>query len=327
MGVIAAGGRRRPTGGSSGTSWPGYRNFDFDTSEAQANTGWFDWECGQAHQHAWITSPTRLGAGHAERFETHNTSADMRGNFRSLMGVYNTNDGGITSGSIVGYPEVYWAMSFYIPTTGASDPNATVVSGFGQSALPSYLHIFEIHERGNVNGSTVGINNLNDVANIALMFRSGQLQYRGRMGTWTWNSGTSTWTAPGWNTGTPGTNGSNDQIPIPIVKSGGTNATMPTDTWIDVIFHAKFATDSTGLIEIWARQSGQAFTTSPNLSITGPTHKVVVGSDGVTRTSADVETANSLTGCFLTTGCYEGSTSWFDSSPSHVVIVDRKSVV
>lgn len=311
-------------GGSSGggTGTATYRNFDFDTSETQANSGLFGWESGQAHQHAWITSPTRLGAGHSERFEVHNTSADMLGNFRSLMGVYNTNEGGTTSGSIVGYPDVYWCVSYYVPTSGAGDPNATVVSGFSQSVLPPILLVFELHERGNINGSTVGINNLSDVSNLALLFRSGQLQFRGRCGQWTWNG--SSWNNPAWNTFTPGTNGSNDQIPLPIVKPGGTNATMPLNVWIDVIFHVRFATNSTGLVELWARQAGQAFTTSPNLSITGPTHKSVLGSDGVTRTSADVDVANGVTGCYLEVGCYEGSTGWGDgTNGAHVLIVDE----
>lgn len=313
------------SGSGDPTAQAVYLDFDFDTSETQADNGAgrLGWESGQAHQHAWMTSPTRLGAGHSERFEVHNTAADQLGNFRSLMGVYNTNDGGITSGSIIGYgPDVYWCMSLYVPTSGAGDANATVVAGFSQVALPGYVLFFELHERGNINGSTVGINNLSDVSNLAMLIRDGQLQFRGRCGTWTWNG--SSWNSPVWNTGTIGTTGSNDQIPIPIVKSGGTNATMPTNVWVDIIFHIRFATNSTGLIEIWARQSGQAFTSTPNVTINGPTHKVAIGSDSVTRTSADVDVANGVTGTFMEVGLYEGSTSWADTTnAAHVLIVDE----
>lgn len=297
-----------------------FRNFDMDTSENQAGPA-LGWETGSAHQHAWITSRTRLGAGHAERMEIHNnTSTDMVGNLRALMSVGDTNDGGVTSGNIVGWPEVYWAWSSYLPTSGAGDADATVVAGFSQTTIPDYEHLFEFHQRANINGNTVGINNIQEVADHAVMVRGNQLQYRVRCGTWTWNG--SSWNAPSWNTFTPGTNGSNDQIPIPIVKSGATNATMVMDTWIDIILHVRFRQDSTGLIEVWARTAGQTFTTSPNLSITGPTQKVVIGSDSVTRTTADVVSGQS--GAYVEVGLYTGGTSWSDgSNGAHVHIFDE----
>jgi hypothetical protein len=325
-GVIATGGRRRnpPTGGGGGSSEPEYLDFAMDTSETQAFThAASGFVTGSAHCHAWLTSPTRLGSGHSERMELHNNAAtDTVGNMRSLMSCVNTNEGGTTVGNVVGWPEVYWAFSSYLPTSGASDANATVVAGFSQTTVPEYEHLFVIHERGGVNGNTVGINNVNEVNNLSIMVRSGQLQFRSRCGTWTWNG--SGWNSPAWNTTTPGTNGSNDQIPLPIVKSTGTNATMIMDTWIDIVFHVRFRTDSSGLVELWARQAGQTFTTSPNLSITGPTHKTLIGSDGQTRTSADYEAANLVTGCYAETGLYIGSTSWFDgNNGAHVHIFDE----
>lgn len=313
--LLGAAGRYRPVPST-------FRNLAFDTSEVQGSATAF--EVGSAHQHAWLTSPTRLGTGHSERLEIHNNSStDSAGNMRALMAVYDTNDGGTTVGSVVGYPDVYWAWSSYLPTSGAGDANATVVAGFSQVQAPNYEHLLEIHERTNiVNGSTPGINNIGEVANHAVMIRSNQLQYRGRCGTWAWNG--SGWNAPSWNTFTPGTNGSNDQIPIPIVKSGSTNATIIMNAWIDIIFHIVFSTTSSGLVEVWARQAGQAFTTSPNLSITGPTHKVIVGSDLVTRTSADYDSAAGMTGCYLEAGLYAGSSSWGDAgNGAHVHILDE----
>lgn len=311
-----------PFGGGGTTPSGIYRNFDMDTSENQASPV-VGWEVGSAHQHAWITSRTRLGAGHSERMEIHNnTSTDMLGTLRALMSVGDTNDGGVTSGSIVGYPDVYWAWSSYLPTSGVGDADATVTAGFSQTAIPDYEHLFEFHQRANINGNTVGINNLNEVADHAVMVRGGQLQYRVRCGSWTWNSGTNDWNRPSWNTFTPGTNGSADQIPIPIVKAGATNATMVMNTWIDIIVHVRFRTDSTGLIEVWARTAGQTFTTAPNLTITGPTQKSALGSDGVTRTTADVVSGQS--GAYVEVGLYTGGTTWSDASNgAHVHIFDE----
>lgn len=312
-GVTVAGGG----GPSSGVNL----NFDWDVSETQAFThAASGWEVGSAHQHARISTPTRFGTGFSERFEIHNnTATDMSGNLRALMAVVNTNDGGVTSGSIVGYPDIYYAWSSYLPTSGAGDANATVTTGFSQTTTPSYEHLWELHER---NGSfNSGAHNISEVSNHAVMIRSGQLQYRQRCGTWNW-TGTA-FTTPSWSTTTPGFTGSNDQIPIPIVKAGGTNATFVMNAWIDIIVHVRFATDSTGLVEVWARQSGQAFTTAANLTINGPTHKVITG-DGPTRTSADVDPAYSLSGCYLEVGLYTGGTSWADASNgAHVHIMDE----
>lgn len=296
-----------------------FLNFDFDTSETQAFTHSVSgFVTGSAHCHAWLTSPTRLGTGHSERMEIHNnTATDTVGNMRSLMSCVNTNEGGVTVGSVVGFDEVYWAWSSYLPTSGAGDPNATVVAGFSQTQAPNYEHLFEVHDRSNIGSSGIG-----EVSPHAVMIRSNQLQYRERCGTWAWNG--SGFNSPAWNTTTPGTTGSNDQIPIPIVKPGGTNATIVMDTWIDIILHMRFRTDSTGLIEVWARQAGQNFTTSPNLTLTGPTHRTVVKSDGTTVTSADYEAANAVTGMYVEAGLYTGATSWSDSSNgSHVHIMDE----
>lgn len=314
------------TGGSATTS-SAFRNFDFDTDERQALThDWSEFQVGDSHQHAWITTKTRLGSGHAERFEIHdNTTTDrVDSRFRSMMDCVDTNDGGISLGGVEGYNDVYWCWSSYLPAS--PDAEAEIVSGFAQTAAPDYEHLLEIHERSNVNGSDVGINNLNDVANLAVMVRSNQLQFRGRCGTFTWNSGSSSWDKPSWNTGTPGTNGSNDQIPIPIVKSGGTNATLPMNTWIDIIWHIYFSTGSDGLIEIWARAAGQTFTTSPNLTINGPTHKVLVGSDAVTRTSAEIVDEGGVlcTGCYMHCGLYTGDSTWTDATnDAHIHIIDE----
>jgi hypothetical protein len=299
------------------------RSFDFDTSEDQAvlshpSSGF---QINSAHQKAWLTTPTRLGTGHSERFEIHNSTGDIVNGqaYRSMMDVVDTNDGGDTGNGATGYSDVYWCFSSYIPV--GADANATVSTGFSQVALPEYTHLMELHERGWVNGSTAGVNNINEVSNLAIMIRNSQLQFRGRCGTWTWN-GTS-WDKPVWSTTTPGTTGSNDQIPIPIVKPGGTNATMPTNVWVDIILHVSFSKTSTGLVEVWARQAGQAFTTSPNLTINGPTHKVLVGSSG-TRTSADYEASSGTSGCYMHCGLYAGTTSWGDTTNSaNVHIIDE----
>lgn len=316
--------RSSSSGGRIGAGAPEFLDFGMDTSETQAFThSASGYVIGSAHCQAWLTSPTRLGSGHSVRMELHNNAAtDTVGNMRSLMSCVNTNEGGNTVGAVRGWPDVYWAWSSYLPTVGAGDANATITAGFPQTAAPEYEHLFNIHERGNVNGGTNGINNINEVNNLAVMIRSNQLQFRGRCGTWTWNG--SSWNAPAWNTTTPGTNGSNDQIPVPIVKSSGTNATMLMDAWLDIILHVRFATDSTGLIEIWARQAGQSFTTGPNLTINGPTHKVLVGSDAVTRTSAEFDSTFQVTGCYVETGLYIGSTTWSDSTNgAHVHIFDE----
>jgi hypothetical protein len=298
-------------------------DYDFDNSEDQAvlshpSSGF---QINSAHQKAWLTTPTRLGTGHSERFEIHNSTGDIVNGqaYRSMMDVVDTNDGGDTGNGVTGYPDVYWCFSSYIPV--GADANATVSTGFTQVALPEYTHLLELHERGWVNGSTSGVNNINEVSNLAIMIRNSQLQFRGRCGTWTWN-GTG-WDKPSWSTTTPGTTGSNDQIPIPIVKSGGTNATMPTNVWVDIIFHVSFSKTSTGLVEVWARQAGQAFTTSPNLTINGPTHKVLVGTSG-TRTSADYEASSGTSGCYMHCGLYAGTTSWGDTTNSaNVHIIDE----
>lgn len=319
IGTIAASGRRRASSGGGG-SGPANRNFDFDTSETQAFTHSFStFEVGTsgAHQHAWITSPTRLGTGHAERMEVHNNSGDSNGStIRALMMCYDTNEGGVTVGSVIGYTDVYWAWSSYLPTSGAGDANATVSSGFSQTTIPNYEHLFELHDRKPGNPS------IGEVAPYAVMIRSNQLQFRQRCGTWTWNG--SGYNSPSWNTGTAGTTGSNDQIPIPIVKSGGTNATFVMDTWIDIIFHVRFANDSSGVVELWARQAGQTFTTSPNLSVSGPTHRVVTDSTGTTFSSADYDSGQQVSGLYVEAGLYTGGNTWSDSSNgAHVHIMDE----
>ena len=300
-----------------------YLNFDMDTSETQALThDTSDFHSFAVHQRSWQTSRTRLGTGHAERLEVHNNTGDWwtDSRFRSQMVAADTNDGGITSNGVVGFRDVYWAWSSYLPAT--PDPDAEVAAGFRQTTVPDYEHLWEIHERVNVNGSTVGIDDLNTVSNIAVMARDGQLQFRIRCGVWTWNG--SSWNAPAFNTFTPGTNGSNDQIPIPIVKASGTNATMVMNTWIDVIVHVRFSTGADGLVEVWAREAGQLFSDAANLTINGPTHKAVLGSDGVLRTSADYEAATLTTGCYMQLGLYTGSGTWTDASNSaHVHIFDE----
>jgi hypothetical protein len=301
-----------------------FRNFDWDTSENQAFThSASDYQVGAAHQHAWLTTPTRLGTGHSERFECHGQATDIAGgnSYRAMMDVVDTNEGGDTVGAVIGYPEVYYALSTFWPTVAGTPSQATITPGYSQVGIP-FESIMEIHERGNVNGGTVGINNLNQVTNHHIGLRNGQLQYRGCNGTWTWNG--SGWTQPAWNTGTPGTTGKNDQIPVPIVKPGVTDAAMPSDTWVDIIIHILFRKDLTGLVEVWARQAGQEFTTLPGVTINGPTHKVAVGSDGVTRSSADYEAANLVTGCYFHCGLYPAGTVWADgTNGAHVQIIDE----
>jgi hypothetical protein len=312
-----------------------FRNLDFDTSERQAldTHPWSEFQVAQPHQTAWVTSPTRLGSGHAERFEIHNEPGDILNgqSYRSMMDVYDTNDGGDTVGPVVGYPKVYWCCSVFYPTQAVNPALATVTPGFAQIQAPDYTSMFELHERANVNGSTVGINDLKTVTNHAMMirWRDGvpQLQYRGCNGTFTWNAGAGAWDQPSWSLFTPGTTGKNDQIGVPIVKPGGTNPTFVMDDWVDFILGVEFSKTASGKVEVWARQRGQAFTTSPTLTINGPTHKVAVGSDGVTRSSADYEDARGSyggTGLYAHIGVYPGSTTWEDAvNGAHVAIFDE----
>ncbi len=306
----------------AGGAWPFELDFDWDVSEDQALThGFSTYEVGSAHQHAWITNRTRLGTGHAERFEIHNdTGTDLTGTMRSLMNAFDTNDGGAAGAGVAAGPsDVYWCWSSYLPTSGAADPDATVIPTFSQTTTPDYEHLFELHDR---EGYYLP-DQLGEVTAHAIMLRNTELQFRGRCGTWTWNG--SGYNAPSWNTTTPGTSGSNDQIPIPIVKPGSTDATYPMNVWVDIIFHVRFATNSTGLIEIWARQAGQSFTASPNLTINGPTHRTVVCSDAVTRTSETAVTSEGVTGLYLECGLYNGDTVWNDGvgNGAHVHIMDE----
>lgn len=307
-----------------------FLDIDFDDSETQALTHpGSAFVYNSAHQKAWVTNRTRLGTGHAERFEVHNNVNDRYNGgterFRARMRVMGTNDGGISTATATGYLEVFWCMSFYLPSSGSGDPDATISVGFPQVQGPDYEHLMTTTDQSQADfpsgaGSDVG-------STHAFLIRDGDFEFRQRCGEVVWTG--AVYDMPNWRDcrsfgNVPGVTGSNDRIKVPI--TGQADSVFPMDTWVDIIMHIKYATDSTGLCEIWARRAGQAFAASANISWNGPTVLWVdPAQDGLRYTTQDQASAYAdVCGTYLQLGWYTGSDIWSDTTNgAHVMFADE----
>lgn len=278
-----------------GSSYNADLNFDFDTGDYSQwlATPYGRFEVGDpqtSHQTKLVTT-TRNGQGYANLYEVHNNPAvdAASGTFRAVWGKYNTNDGPPLKS------EVYWGFSVMLPKYG------------GQTAIPEYQHLWELHQRENIYGVRgTGSGNCT-LAPHAVMVRNNRLEYRMMTGACRWNG--TQWV---------GFEAYYDQQPI--------LPSIALDTWYDVIVHIKFSEQSDGLLEVFARPAGSPWQSGPQLVIRNATLPYIP--EGMHPSYPNgVHTYNpssdGSTGLYLMSGLYTGSATWGSKLSQHYQITDN----
>lgn len=170
---------------------------------------------------------------------------------------------------------------------------------YGLSLRPGQtdgVQTWELHQRANiynVNGSLA-------IAPHAILVRSNQWQYRLMAGSAIWNG--STWT---------GYANYQDQIPL--------TASITANVWYDFIVHIRASETNTGFTNVYVRQAGSAWPSTPTWSNTGPSVQFIPGGSDpavpTKRSTFDTEAGTGYKGLYLECGIYTGSSTWFGNSP------------
>ena len=233
-----------------------------------------------AHQVTFGTGPRRDPAGCSTRFEMHNTASDIWGghSFRSLLAKYDSNEG------TTGGKDFTYGFSFQV-----------------QGTVPSYEHIWELHQRANL--YTV---DRSAVAPHAVLLRDGRLEYRMMTGASKWNG--SAWT---------GSSNYNDRI---VLRSS-----VAPGTWYDVMVRIRTSEGSDGLVEVFARAAGEQWPSTPTWSKAGPTLPYIPGGldPKVPTTLSTLDTTGGQSGLYLEAGMYAGGPSWHEPAQQLVVFQDN----
>ena len=255
-------------------------NLDWNTCNTSQWTGNSSLEAGStpAHQSVVVSDLRRTATGCANRFEIHNASTDINSGFRALWSKYDTQEG----------------------TAGGSD----FVYGLSirVSAVPNYAAVWELHQRANI----YSVDNDLALAPHALMFRSGQLQYREMTGAAQWVNGQ--WTSYA--------NYQDQKVLLPTVAA---------DTWYDVMIRIKTSEGTDGLTQVYARQAGQPWPSTPNWQNAGPSVQYIPGGldPNIPNKISTFTPAGGYSGLFVTTGIYTGSNTWAQSVSQVNVWIDE----
>lgn len=198
----------------------------------------------------------------------------------------------------------YRSLECKYDTSDASYSGDDFVYGFSFMVpdVPLYEHIWELHQLMNINNVNPNL----ALAPHAVLIRNGQLQYRMMTGKALWNG--STWT---------GYESYNDQIPL-------TGALQPNAAY-DVAIHIKASETSTGLIQVYVRQAGQAWPSTPTWSKSAPTVQWIPGGldPKVPHKISTFDTYNGLKGLYVCAGVYNGSNVWQESLQQVIVYIDN----
>jgi hypothetical protein len=287
--------RRRTTSGRRRTAEaaPGevLLDLDWDTGDTSQWTAPSAHEAGSGAAHQFTLSNTvrRRPSGWAARFEMHNSSTDIASNagFRSLWAKYDTAEG--TSGGT----DFAYGFSVRFPVEGT------------QTAKPSTgIMLWELHQRANI----YGISGSLAIAPHAVMLRDGEIQYR-------MMTGAGNWTGSAWT----GYSAYYDQIQLRPASS------VLVDRWYDVIVHLVLSETSSGLAEVWVRDAAEAWTTSPQWSVSAPTMPYVPGGlDPAVPTKRSVtDVLDGYSGMYLETGLYTGTSTWSNSQSQIITYMDE----